>query len=102
MGFTTLPKVFSQSSLFSIYSLQNKGEAFWTVGDMLKAMNPQFETDRKVKSGVGFKKLGFSDLLVDEIVAASIRVNYGQDILVHKFVGMFLSDLNLPPTYNIS
>lgn len=71
----------------SIYSLQNKGEAFWTVSDMLKAMNPQFESDRKIKSGVGFKKLGFSDLLVDEIVAATIRVNYGQDLMVHKFVG---------------
>ncbi|KAE8747686.1 hypothetical protein FOCC_FOCC005665 [Frankliniella occidentalis] len=71
----------------SIYLLQNKGEAFWTVSDLLKAMNPQFENDQRIKTGLGFKKLGFSDLLVDEIVAATIRVNYGQDLMVHKFVG---------------
>lgn len=57
------------------------------MSDLLKAMNPQFEDDRKIKTGLGFNKLGFSDLLVDEIVAATIRVNYGQDLMVHKFVG---------------
>ena len=71
----------------SIYTLQNKGEAYWTVSDLLKAMNPEFDNDRKIKTESGFKKLGFSDLLVDEIVASTIRVNYGQDLKVHKFVG---------------
>ena len=70
-----------------IYSLQNKGEAYWTVTDLLKAMSPDFESDRKVKTGSGFKNIGFADLLVEELIGASIRVNYGQDLMVHKFVG---------------
>lgn len=53
-------------------------------------MSPDFDNDRKIKTGNGFKKLGFSDLLVDEIIASTIRVNYGQDLMVHKFVGEFI------------
>ncbi len=58
-------------------------------------MNPQFEGDLRIKTGSGFKKLGFSDLLIDEIVAATIRVNYGQDLMVQKFVGMSQTHLSL-------
>lgn len=75
------------SKFESIYTLQNKGDAFWTVSELLKAMNPEFDSDRRIKTGMGFKKLGFSDQMVDELVAATIRVNYGQDLMVHKFVG---------------
>jgi len=35
----------------------------------------------------------FSESLINEIVKASLRVNYGQNLNVHEFVGMILSAL---------
>lgn len=56
--------------------------------DLLSAMDPSFVDYLNISVKDGFmKNEGFPEALVAEIVQASLRVNYGQNINVHEFVG---------------
>lgn len=72
-----------------IYELQEKGQAFETVADLLAAMNPSFlnltRTEYKTLLGDDF---GFSQRFINEIAQAVTLVNYGQTVSVHSFVGL--------------
>lgn len=57
------------------------------MSDLLKAMSPQFVDDMHVSTKDGFRENGFSERIVDELVLATLRANYGQSATVHKFVG---------------
>ncbi|XP_023708450.1 prenylcysteine oxidase 1 isoform X2 [Cryptotermes secundus] len=70
-----------------IYTLQANGKSFSSVSDLLKAMSPQFVDDMHVSTKDGFRENGFSERIVDELVLATLRANYGQSATVHKFVG---------------
>jgi prenylcysteine oxidase/farnesylcysteine lyase len=50
-------------------------------------MNPQFVDYMHISTKNGYKENGFSEKMVDELVGASLTVNYGQTTSVHKFVG---------------
>jgi hypothetical protein len=50
-------------------------------------MCPQFVDDMHVSTKDGFRENGFSERIVDELVLATLRANYGQSATVHKFVG---------------
>jgi len=50
-------------------------------------MSPQFEDDMHISTRDGFKKHGFSEKMIDELVSATLIVNYGQSSSVHKLVG---------------
>jgi hypothetical protein len=43
--------------------------------------------DMHVPTKDGFRENGFSERIVDELVLATLRANYGQSTTVHKFVG---------------
>lgn len=70
-----------------IYKLQSSGKSFDTMQDLLSAMDPSFVDYLNISVKDGFMKNGFPEALVAEIVQASLRVNYGQNINVHEFVG---------------
>jgi hypothetical protein len=50
-------------------------------------MSPQFVEYMHVSTKDGFKEHGFSEKIIDELVSATLTVNYGQSTSVHKFVG---------------
>lgn len=50
-------------------------------------MDPSFVDYLNISVREAYLKQGFSDLLITELVQASLRVNYGQNINVHEFVG---------------
>lgn len=79
-------KLFSLSNC-SIYTLQANGKSFSSVLDLLNAMSPQFVDYMHVSTRDGFKEHGFSEKIIDELVSATLTVNYGQSTSVHKFVG---------------
>lgn len=54
---------------------------------LLSAMDENFPADLLVSTLEGFKREGFSDEIIQEMIAATLRVNYGQHLKVHKFVG---------------
>jgi len=53
----------------------------------MNAMSPQFEGDMHISTRDGFKEHGLSEKIIDELVSATLTVNYGQSTSVHKFVG---------------
>ncbi|XP_050523354.1 prenylcysteine oxidase 1-like [Daktulosphaira vitifoliae] len=72
-----------------IYELQNAGKSYDDIVDLLVAIDPDFGSYLNISIKDAFiNNLGFSELLVDEIVKASLVVNYGQDVDVHQFVGL--------------
>lgn len=70
--------------------MQNNGESFKTVEQLLNAMSPSFVDALTNTTYKVLKDQHFSDRMINEIVRAALRVNYGQDIDVHFFVGMYL------------
>ncbi|XP_066996508.2 prenylcysteine oxidase 1 [Anabrus simplex] len=70
-----------------IYALQDDGKHYSTVTELLNDMSPDFVEGLQETAGSGFKRSGFGDLLVDELILATLAVNYGQTLDVHKFVG---------------
>lgn len=52
-------------------------------------MDEAFVDDLGISTKLGFSRDGFTDNIIDELVAASIVVNYGQYTDVQKFVGMY-------------
>jgi len=74
-----------------IYTIQNRGEAFNTVGELLNAMSENFPKFLNTSARKGFEEAGFSPLVIDELIAATTQVNYGQaPSEIHKFVGKFI------------
>lgn len=71
----------------NIYTLQANGKSFSSVLDLMNAMSPQFGDDMHISARDGFKEHGFSEKIIDELVSATLTVNYGQSTSVHKFVG---------------
>lgn len=80
---------------FRIYSLQEKGQTFTTVEELLCAMNPKFINNTAESTFEGLKQDGFSLRTIDELVMATLRTNYGQTTSVPKFVGEFLRILKI-------
>lgn len=70
-----------------IYNLQDNEVAFENVTSLLAAMNddfPEYLTE-SIKNHLLNK--GFSTKLIDELVQATLVVNYGQETNIHSFVG---------------
>ncbi|XP_050441089.1 prenylcysteine oxidase 1-like [Adelges cooleyi] len=70
-----------------IYEHQAAGHSYDTVNELLMAMDPAFSGYLNISIKDAFLNLGYSEKLIEEIVKASIKVNYGQDVNVHQFVG---------------
>lgn len=73
---------------FRIYDLQKNGHTFENVHNLLAAMDPNFVNYLNVSVHDAFvNDEGFSEKIVNELVQASLRCNYGQTVNVHEFVG---------------
>lgn len=85
----------SRGFVFRIYELQDKNESFESINDLLYAMDPKFADYLNVSVKDAFLvNDDFSESLINELVQGSLRVNYGQNINVHEFVGKnFATDL---------
>lgn len=72
----------------NIYGIQKGGKAFSSVPELLKAMGGDKmykytqQNIREALQGIGVK-----DRLIDELVTAVMRVNYGQDAEINAFAG---------------
>lgn len=68
--------------------MQSDGHSFDTTHDLLMAMDPSFVNYLNVSVRDAFlNHEQMSESLITELVQASLRVNYGQNINVHEFVG---------------
>ncbi|XP_057319102.1 prenylcysteine oxidase 1-like [Microplitis mediator] len=70
-----------------IYELQNAGVGFENITSLLAGMNNKFPEMLEISSKDFLLNQGYSSLLIDELVEATLVVNYGQDTDVHSFVG---------------
>lgn len=70
-----------------VYHHLEDGIAFSTVEGLLESMDAGFVDLTKKTIREVLKEDGFSDLFIDELVTAGMRVNYGQGADVHGFVG---------------
>lgn len=71
-----------------IYTLQKEGQAFDTVPQMLHAMGGEemySYTQEDLRQAL--EKLGVKPLLINELVTAVMRINYGQDVTLNAFAG---------------
>ena len=75
---------------FQIYiSWQKNQEAFESVPEMLKAMGgKEFYEYTQQTTRQTLEKIGLKSRLIDELVTAVIRINYGQDVTLNGFAGM--------------
>lgn len=72
----------------NIYKLQENGEAFNSVPEMLKAMGgEEFYGYTQQTARQTLEKIGLKPLLIDELVTAVMRINYGQDVTLNGFAG---------------
>jgi len=73
----------------NIYKLQENQEAFESVPEMLKAMGGEefYEYTQKTTRQT-LEKIGLNSCLIDKLVTAVMRVNYGQDVTLNGFAGM--------------
>lgn len=53
-------------------------------------MDPSFVDYLKISVHDGYRSEGISEKIINELVQASLRVNYGQNISVHEFVGKII------------
>ena len=73
----------------NIYKLQENRQAFTSVPDMLTAMGgKEMYTYTQLTARQTLEKIGLKPLLIDELVAAVMRVNYGQDVTLNGFAGI--------------
>lgn len=70
-----------------IYEFQDKGMAFTTVEDMLRAMSEDFLNMTHHSFRDVLREAGVSQRFVEEIAMGAMRNNYGQTVDVHGFVG---------------
>ncbi|XP_034947431.1 prenylcysteine oxidase-like [Chelonus insularis] len=70
-----------------IYLLHDNGVGFNNVSSLLSAMNNEFPQMLQVSTKDYLKDLGYSPVVIDELIKAVTVVNYGQDTDIHSFVG---------------
>lgn len=85
---------------FRIYKLQANGQSFDTTYDLIKSMDPSFLNYLNISVKDAYLKNDYSESLITELVQASLRINYGQNINVHQFVGKNLLYLKVFLTVN--
>ncbi|CAK9798124.1 Prenylcysteine oxidase-like [Anthophora plagiata] len=81
-----------------IYELQDAGKSFTSITSFLSTINPEFPNSLKTSIEDKLLNLGYSEKLIDELVKASLVVNYGQNTDIHSFVGFIslaAADANL-------
>ena len=72
----------------SIYKLQEDQQAFNSVPDMLKAMGgSEMYEYTQMTTRQTLEKIGLKPVLIDELVTAVMRINYGQDVTLNGFAG---------------
>ena len=72
----------------NIYKLQEQGEMFETVPDMLRSMGgEQFYNLTQISTRKYFKGKGLSQQLIDELVTTATRIIYGQSTELNAFAG---------------
>lgn len=76
-----------QEDFAKIYELQDNGASFTNVIELLKAMNPEFPKLLHISIKDHLLDMGYSEKVIDELVRATLLVNYGQNTDVHSFVG---------------
>lgn len=69
-----------------IYDLQDRGIGFENVTALLGAMNEDFKSLLQISIKKHLTSLGYGDKIIDELVEATLVVNYGQDTNVQAFV----------------
>ena len=80
---TDLLKKFS-----NIYTLQDTGKVFTSVPEMLKAMGgEEFYKMTQMSTKKYLEEKGLSKLLIDELVTAAMKMNYGQSAELNAFAG---------------
>ena len=91
-GFTLLRIDYSVRSLLKkfkrIYTLQEQGESYASVPDMLRAMDNGGNSVvdlTKVSAREHFTQLGWSQRVIDELITGAMRMNYGQSCEVNSF-----------------
>ena len=57
-------------------------------------MDPSFNLMLERSLAEGLRAAGISDLLIDELAMAVMRVNYGQLVDAHQFVGIYLTSID--------
>lgn len=73
---------------FRIYDVQDKGNAFTTVENILSVISPEYAKMMRRPFVDYLKEIGFSDLFIAEFAEAVSLVNYGQPVEKLKgFVG---------------
>lgn len=83
LGVSSLLKKFKR-----IYTLQENGESYATVGDLLRGMDQGGESVHdliKVSAEEYFTGLGWSKKVIDELITGGMRINYGQSTTVNAF-----------------
>ena len=80
----------------NIYTFQENGQAYTTVPDMLKAMggDQMYEYTQQTTRET-LEKVGLNPTLIDELVTAVMRINYGQDVTLNGFAGRKLKTSHL-------
>lgn len=77
-------------SFSNIYDLQDKGNAYENVEDLLNAMGgKEFVGLQQKTTRTELQNLGLKDITINEIVTSVMRVNYGQDVTLNAFAGMY-------------
>ena len=70
-----------------IYKLQDEGNIFTNINELLWAMDPSFLDMLERSLEAGLKEEGIADIFIQELAVAVMRVNYGQSVDAHQFVG---------------
>lgn len=70
-----------------IYDLQESGKSFLNVTALLAAMNENFPKMLQTSMKAHFLEQGYSETFIEELMKATVIVNYGQDTNIHSFVG---------------
>jgi prenylcysteine oxidase / farnesylcysteine lyase len=73
--------------LIRIYKLQEEGNIFTNINELLWAMDPSFLDMLERSLEAGLKEEGIADIFIQELAVAVMRVNYGQSVDAHQFVG---------------
>lgn len=75
------------SDFGKIYDLQDAGISFANVTGLLTALNGDFPNLLQTPIKKHLLSLGYREPLIDDLVKATLVVNYGQDTDVQSFVG---------------
>lgn len=79
-----------------IYDFQDKGMAFTTVEDMLRAMGEDLLNMTRHTMEESLRHIGLSQTFIDEFAAAAVKDNYGQTVKANGLLG-FVSLMAVEP-----